>query len=222
MIITALDLSIRTGIAVFDTSKIGEEILIEASNYDCKHKSPLSLNLIEKDQSKSRKRKSNRMKYDSSNHPDDFVEFIDQYINELILKIIELTQDKRVDIFVIEQTNKGRDRWRQKMLEWLHLIFYQKINYPIKKRIEYVDSFEWAKILNLSLSKHERKHNKEIRQHNRSKSESQTRMTGITDSKDLSIRFAEEKFNLKLLKKENDIADAICLGYAWLIKNSLV
>ena len=215
MKILALDLSIRTGGAVFNTAS--PQLLVDAFDIDFKHKSPLSTNLMEKPLKLKSKVKRNLTKYDPSNHPKDFISFVREYIGQLLLKIYEIKPDE----IVLEQTNKGRDRWRQKLLEWLHYELCTMIMLdldPIK--LSYIDTMEWHKILEIKLSKEDRLHNKKIRQNN--KIEANQKMIGIKDDKDVAIKWVRSKFGYELMKKENDIADAICLGYAYIMKKHYI
>lgn len=215
MILLALDLSIRTGGAVFDTAS--PELLIDAFDFDKKKQSPLSLNIIEKDMSLKRRRRAVATKYDPSNHPEDFALFVRAYTSNIMDKILEI----KPDAIVLEQTNKGRDRWRQKLLEWLHYELFIKCE-KLGFKLEYIDTIEWHRILGLKLSKEDRKHNKIIRKHNREKKEGEESMRGLIDDKDLSIAFIQKHFGLDLLKKQNDIADGICLGFAYLLKKGYI
>lgn len=221
MKILALDVSIRTGGAVFDTDS--PKLLIDAFNIDYKKKSPLSSNRMEKPAAaKVKKRngitvKRNTTKYDPSNHPQDFISFVEMYTDEVYLKIKQIYPK----VVVIEQTNKGRDRWRQKLLEWIHLTLIKKIYNDFPKEeltIHYLDTIEWHRILNMKLSKEDRKQNKDIRIHNKNRKEGESIARGLTDDKDLAIRFVKETFGYDLMMKENDIADAICMGCAYLVK----
>lgn len=200
MIILALDISTKTGYAVFDTAN--PELLIATDVVDWKEKSPLSL------------------KYKGTKHPADFLWFVSQYTRELIMAIASYNSD----VLVTEQTNKGRNRWSQKLLEWIHYIICD--NFP---KMVYMDTSEWRKILGIRLSKDEKKTNRRITKANRTDkalAEQEGRkkkiVKGKTDTKKLAIRYAENRFGLDMMVKDNDQADAICIGMAYMIKNGII
>jgi len=227
MKIISIDLSVSTGVAYFD---IGEpELLIDVFDYTNKRDTPLSTQKILKkpneEMVKKPKKKRQILKYDSSNHPYDFLEFTQKYINGLIDEIVN--RKWSFDNVILEQTNKGRDRWKQKQLEWLHyklcmlLVTFEgtkvfQNNYGIK----YIDTMEWRKILGIKMDRDQRKSNKMIRTHNLEAKENVDikRIRGIVNAKTLAVDFANERFGLNMIKKHNNIADAICVGYAWLVK----
>lgn len=200
MIILALDISTKTGWALFDTTQ--PDLLIETDVVDWKEKSPLSL------------------KYKGKNHPTDFLWFVNRYTKELIMTIAQYNPD----VIVTEQTNKGRNRWSQKLLEWIHYVICN--NFP---DILYIDTSEWRKILGIRLSKDEKKTNRRITKANREDkalAEQEGRkkkiVKGKTDTKKLAIRYAEERFGLSMMVKDNDQADAICIGMSYMIKNGII
>lgn len=216
MIVLTLDLSTRTGGAVFDTAS--SELLIDVFDIDKKGESPLSTNTMLKGETKkARKRKAIATRYDPSNHPLDFLIFVDTFTDLIFNKVKEIKPDR----IVVEQTNKGRDRWRQKLIEWIHQSLMTKLALD-DYNITYIDTIEWRRLLDLKLSAQNRKDNKLIREYNRNKKPDEEGAVGIVDEKDLAINFVEKTLGYKLKKKENDIADAICIGLAYLKKEGIV
>lgn len=226
MKIISIDLSVATGVAYFDTEQ--RDLLIDCFDYSKKRETPLFLNKIDKlpeDQLQKKSRRKRMVKrYDPSNHPYDFMEFTRDYIEGLVQEIQIRGWFINLNGAILEQTNKGQDRWKQKQLEWLHHELCEILIRYKDTQVKYIDTMEWRRLLGIKMSKEQRKMNKEIREHNKAAKEdkSLTRAMGITDTKTLSIDFANEKFNLRMQKKDNNIADAICVGYAWLLKEGLI
>ena len=217
----ALDLSTNTGVALFDDTR--PEFLVKY--YEFSKESPLSTNIRDKkptEKLKSKRiRKGRRLKgYDPANHPKDFLGFVDDYIDDLIIKIRDQNWWADSAYLVIEQTNKGRDRWKQKLLEWLHFDLCKKMGYK-HFQICYIDTLEWREILKIKVSKEERRNNRKIRKHNKEAKEDSEikRITGLINSKTLAIDYCNAKFNLKLKRKDHNIADAICIGWAFYLKS---
>jgi len=220
--IVAIDLSSNTGVAYFDTGQ--QDCLIDCFDFTLKHGTPMTLNRTAKipNDQLSRKRKNPRTriadKYDSSRHPGDFLVYVDNYIDQLISEIKARDWFGGLDYIIIEQTNKGRDRWKQKLLEWLHHELCKRFNYGYRFEICYIDTITWRRILSIKVTKEEKRSNRKIRAYNiEAKNDPDKKMIqGIVKIKDAAIDFCEKTFNLKMKKKDNNVAEAICLGYAWL------
>lgn len=110
------------------------------------------------------------------------------------------------DQIVIENTVKGRNRHTQRILEWCHFTVLGKI-YERNVPFAYMDPSEWRGILEIRLSADDKKNNKDVKA---------GKKRGKVNRKHLAIRYCEKKHGLKLLVKDDDIADAICLGEAYL------
>lgn len=223
MKIISIDLSSNTGVAYFNTEQ--QDCLIDCFDFTLKRATPMTLNRISKmplDQLKKKTKRSLKRiadRYDPSNHPNDFMTFVNDYIDELIEEINNRVWFENLDLIVIEQTNKGRDRWKQKLLEWLHYDLCLRLMYRTKVKIAYIDTMEWRKILEIKVSKEEKRENRKIRKHNlEAKETGETLIRGIVKDKDVAIKFCEDTFGLTMKKKDNNVADAICVGYAYLKK----
>lgn len=112
------------------------------------------------------------------------------------------------DMIVIEQTNQGSFRTDQKQLEFIHCLTLEYIrSTPWAAKTQYVDTSRWRSRLEIKLSKDQRKHNKAVKS---------KLARGKVTPKHLAVAWANEKYNLDLLKKDHDIADGICLAtYGW-------
>ena len=109
------------------------------------------------------------------------------------------------DTIVIEQTNSGRFRTSQKGLEFTHCLILRWASDPdhfFAKRIKYVDTSKWRAGLSIKLTKEQRTHNKKC---------SKKLARGKITPKHLAVAWCNATYNLDLLQKDHDIADAICL-----------
>lgn len=119
--------------------------------------------------------------------------------------IMSTVESNNPDLIVIEQTNLGRSRSAQKQLEFIHCQVLDKIfHFGISTRVKYVDTSQWRSLLQIKLSKDQRKHNKAVK--------GKTARGKVTP-KHLAVAWVNEKFGLDLLKKDHDEADAICLSW---------
>lgn len=114
------------------------------------------------------------------------------------------------DSVFVEQTNSGRFRSSQKQLEFIHFAFLNSCieELGIPDKIKYIDTSRWRSVVGIKLSKEQKKHNKLVKN---------KFAKGKITPKHLAVKWVNEKFNLNLKLKDNDIADAICIAYAgWL------
>lgn len=109
------------------------------------------------------------------------------------------------DLVVIEETVPGRETYSQKQLEWLHFFLCQKLIGDFKITPKYIRTGDWRKTLNMRLSKEDKKNNQLV---------SKGKKRGRIGRKHLSVRMANERWNLSLKIKDEDAADALNLGLA--------
>lgn len=235
MKILSLDLSTKSGWSVIDNGQLIKYGLVRSQ--------------IEGDET-------------SYNYPRNYIAMAKDMATQLREVAIEI----KPDIIVIEETNKGKNRFSQKCLEFIHFALNDLFNC----KVHYIDTSEWRYLLGISLDKDQRKDNKEIStarkeelekcvqicmEHNKlshtfellkcsNKREANKvkkafersnlleakkmmrsyrfkedgKVKGKINSKTLSVNYVNEYFNLKLKKKDNDIADSICLGLAYIKK----
>lgn len=136
--------------------------------------------------------------------------------------IINMIETHKPDVLVIEETAKGsKNNFSQKLLEFIHYIMAEYISLNnIEAR--YFMTGEWRVLVGAKMSSAESKRNQK-----RSKIKKATGAIRIKDEngkvlgkitkKHVNIRRANELFGLSLIKKDEDIADAILLGYAYFI-----
>lgn len=198
----------------------------------------------------------------SPSYPINYIEMAD----EIALKVLTYVFTKSPDYVVIEETNRGKERFRQKQLEFIHYAVNKYIsNMDNPPRVRYIDTSAWRKILNLSLDSDQRKDNKRRKKERDEKREEISRgiydklsskiesevqglkkrevnkiikkwdreinqLVGkemkkfrssipVNDTKTLSINYVNQNYDLGFKRKDNDIADAICVAEAF-IKNN--
>ena len=77
--------------------------------------------------------------------------------------IVSIIMENTPDIIIIEETNKGKNRYSQKILEFIHYAVNTSfVHCPRKIIVKYLDTSEWRALLDLSLSKDQRGQNKEV------------------------------------------------------------
>lgn len=119
-------------------------------------------------------------------------------------KILELIVKHKPDYIFCEQTNAGKYRASQKMLEFIHCkILTEIVRLNMTDKFLYVDTSKWRSKLGVKLSKDQRKHNKNVKIGT---------SKGKITPKHLVVSWVNEKFGLKLLKKDHDICDAIAIS----------
>ena len=125
--------------------------------------------------------------------------------NRMAQYVINLWVKYHPDFVVIENTQLGRNRHSQRLLEWIHKDVLEALNfYQIKPR--YLEPSIWRCALGLRMTKEELKHNRQVKL-----GEAKGKIT----KKHLSVRFVNLTYGLNLLLKDNDIADAIGLASAF-------
>ncbi len=123
-------------------------------------------------------------------------------------QIVALSYRTDPDQIVVENTNKGKNRHTQRILEFIHYVLLSKFE-DRPWLIRYMDTSEWRKIVGLWMNKDDKKNNREV---------SSGKKRGKITKKHLSVRMVNEKFNKSLKLKDNDEADAILLGLAFVNK----
>ena len=118
--------------------------------------------------------------------------------------IAKMVLNTEPDKIIIEQTNQGSFRTDQKQLEFIHCLTLDWIMAtPWAPKTQYVDTSRWRSKLEIKLTKDQRKHNKAIKAKT---------VRGKITPKHLAVAWANQNYSIELLKKDHDIADAICLA----------
>lgn len=126
-------------------------------------------------------------------------------------KIAELVEDELLlmhwplDVVVVENTNKGRNRHTQRILEFMHFTLLKKF-FQLKQPMLYMDTSEWRSLVGLWMSKDDLKNNREVKA---------KKKRGKISKKHLAVRMVNDLYGKNLKLKDNDEADAILMGQAY-------
>jgi Holliday junction resolvasome RuvABC endonuclease subunit len=138
--------------------------------------------------------------------------------------LFHLVLEHGPDAIVIEETNLGKNRYAQKLLEFIHFAFLNAVRTSAyKDRVIYLSSSEWRRALGLVMTKDQKKANAKLAKAKKEAEETGVKLDkkilgvrGKVTKKHLAVEHANRAFDLKLKVKDNDIADAICLALAHL------
>lgn len=131
-------------------------------------------------------------------------------INSMAEKVVAMIVEKMPKKILIEQINRGINRISQKTLDgvhWMVLEGLRKQSVDFLDIVQFVDTIQWRGKLNLKLTAEEKKHNAAVRRKKDKKS--------VINFKTLSVRFVNKEFNKTFTEKDNDVTDAICLGFSY-------
>lgn len=141
----------------------------------------------------------------------------------LALQLNDLVERVKPDTIVIEQTNMGRQRFTQKVLEFLHCAFLLTV--PESYPIVYISTSKWRSALQMKLTKEDKKNNslvnkaKKVAAATNTSIQAQKAALGVKGKKTwkhLSVEYVNQKYNKGFKQKDNDITDSICLALAYL------
>jgi Holliday junction resolvasome RuvABC endonuclease subunit len=154
---------------------------------------------------------------------DDYGDYPWSYLyasRDLVAQLTELVAKVNPDVIVVEETNKGQNRYSQKILEFLHntlLVSLDKYRQgALTPPVFYLSTSEWRKILDQRLSKDDKINNKIVKAAADAGISKPKGIKGKIGKKHLSVRWVNETYGLELKMKDNDSADAISLGTAFL------
>ena len=156
-----------------------------------------------------------------------------QSVMDMKEKVRGLVERFGPDIVVIEETNLGKQRYSQKFLEWLHfnVVAYLHVmsttrGWPKAENVVYISTSAWRKTLDIKLSKDDRKNNRKVKgikgdsvlsKETKKKLLKELGVRGKKTPKHLSCAYVKATHGIDLkVSTENDIADAICIGDAYL------
>ena len=184
MKVVALDISSKTGFAVFIDAKLS------------------SFGLLKNDKKVA----------DYGSYPFNYL----LAAKDMATKMLEFIEKEKPDILVIESLNLGKSRWSNHYLEMIHcVLLYHLFIDKFPGKIIYLDSSMWRHTLGQKASKEDRKNNAKV---NKAAKEGVSKkslgLVGKRTPKHRSVEYANKTFNLNLKIGNNDISDAICLGWA--------
>jgi len=141
---------------------------------------------------------------------------------KVVDQIEELIGTLGADVLVVENTNKGKNRNTQRALEFIHFAFLKRIQNKLP--MSYMDTSEWRSAVGLWMSKEDKKANAALSKAKRAAKAAGTKLDkkalgikGSVNKKHLAVRMSNELYGLKLLQQDNDEADAILMGRAFVI-----
>lgn len=142
-------------------------------------------------------------------------------------RLAALVFQHRPDVIVIEETNMGRSRYAQKILEFIHCSLLSRLTSQSPSvPIVYISSSTWRKVLDIRLDIEQRKNNIKITKAKKLHSDTgiplavakrQLGVKGKVTKKHLSVNRINEVYDLGFKVKDNDTAEAILLGLAFFI-----
>lgn len=215
MKILGLDISTKTGCAVFNDGQLVSYCVIEKTF-------PSIAN-------------------DYGDYPWSFL----HVANDIVHQIVDKINLEKPDIVVIEEINKpGRfgSRHSQRLLDSLHFLLIQKIephHEAGKLKVCYINTSDWRKKLNLSVAETKKMARPYIKELDRLKKEfakadktnkkslkiqldtlkkdlKSKCIHGKVDKKSISVAHVNLKYGLNLNKGQNDISDAVCQVEAYI------
>lgn len=146
-------------------------------------------------------------------------------IIDLAEKIVQIVDQYKPDLIVVEEVNKGKNRISQKSLDALHffVLFYLDTKHSdLVDRLIYYDSdgrVGWRKHLNLTLTDEDKAHNAHIKTFKASRKVGKKKPK-IT-KKHLAMRYVQSVYNLNLDIDEKvefeDVNDAIAMTNSYLL-----
>lgn len=141
---------------------------------------------------------------------------------DLANKVTTLIEQIQPNVVVIEEINIAKARFSQKILDMLHYSILERLEPGrLASPVFYLSSGEWRRGIGLMVSKEDKKKNRKLSQ---AKSKAKAlgvkldkKALGIAGKKNIkhaSVEFVNARFGLKLLKKNDDEADAILCALA--------
>lgn len=140
--------------------------------------------------------------------------------------LFDLVAQHKPEVVVIEETNLGKNRYAQKLLEFIHAFLLSQLIMGFTGKIVYLDSSAWRKAIDLRLDKEQKKNNAKISQAKKNAKLYGTKISfekkklgvrGRITKKHLAVNRVNEVYDLGFKVKDNDRADAICLGLAYFV-----
>lgn len=159
-------------------------------------------------------------------HPWGYVYAAQDLASKMVAKVLE-TRPERI---VVEETNGARSRFTQKFLEYCHLALLLQLSSEnvvvtsqYRADVVYVNTSDWRRKMDVHLTPADKRQNARLSRNKRKAAERGTKLDkkalgikGRVTIKHVSVRVCNEIFGLGLCAKDDDIADAMLLGAAYL------
>ena len=152
-------------------------------------------------------------------YPSNYVIWAHQVFNEIHRLILRF----KPDCLAIEETCAGsKGVYTQKFLEWCQFLLASFIK-ESNIRSVYLLTGAWRSEVGCKMTKEESKHNKDVKEYKEKHGTKRAydingKLIGKKTKKHINIRRANEVFgqflNKSLIKKDEDTADSLLLGYA--------
>jgi Holliday junction resolvasome RuvABC endonuclease subunit len=142
----------------------------------------------------------------------------------IVERLSELVKAYDPNVVVVEEVNLGKSRYAQRALEWIHCQLMEML-LPLGWSVVYISSSSWRQALGLVMSKEDKKNNSKLSKARKiaastamsiHEAKKRVGVRGRINKKHLAVRFVNELYGLNFKVKDNDRADAICLGLAYL------
>lgn len=155
---------------------------------------------------------------DSNGYPWNYVFRTRRLADEVMTLVVNI----QPDVIVIEETNLGRQRYSQKMLEFCHLGILSRLGtvWPVF----YVNTRSWRETLGLRLTKDQKKANAKLSKAKRTALQKGAKLDkkalgikGKVNWKHLAVAYVNATYGTSFKMKDNDVADAVCLGTAYFL-----
>lgn len=158
-------------------------------------------------------------------YPTNYVE----WANLCFSKISELVDTHAPDVLVIEETASGsKNAYSQKILEFIHYLVAKMILETGIKAV-YLLTEQWRREAGCKMTKEEGRHNKDVKSYKEKNKSSiaydkDGKRVGKIGRKHVNVRRANEIFGSyfkePLRKRDEDLCDALLLGYAYHARKS--
>jgi hypothetical protein len=141
-------------------------------------------------------------------------------------RLFDLVTEHKPDVVVIEETNLGKNRYAQKLLEFIHCILVVQLVMGWTGQTVYLSSSSWRQALDLRMDSEQKKNNRKIAEAKKLAKETGMKIgeakkklgvKGKITKKHLAVNRVNEVYDLGFKVKDNDRADAICLGMAYFV-----
>jgi len=136
--------------------------------------------------------------------------------------IFELIDANPTDKVLIERSNSSKFRNSQNYLDFMHAYLIDiLLDEGYSNKVIYIDSSHWRKVIGMKLNDAQKKQNKLAKQANKNKTILRVdgKRVGKITKKHLSVYYVNNKYNLSLKLKDNDIADCLSLASSYFIEN---
>jgi hypothetical protein len=204
----ALDLSTKTGWAYFETCGKSEEFGTALENFKLVDNGLIKLG-------------QNILTFEGE-YPRNVMRAVWTQVD----KVLDVVFKYEPSVIVIEDTVPGRQALSQRFLEWLHYNLLSSIESEVRAdqmpKIVYLKTGVWRQNVGLKQSKADAKNNKiankikSLPKDMAKKMRKETGVRGKISKKHQAVRMVNERFSLNFKVKDNDRADAILLGCAFL------